>query len=373
MPDVITLPQYFKENSYQVMGHGKLFHQHDGDYPQSWDEYTWIWPNNVPEGRPGDWRIDGGPLDINDDEMADGKTAAWTARQLKKKYDKPFFLGVGIFRPHLDWFVPHKYFEMYPPEKVSLPEVNENDLDDIPPIGREIAESIGDYSTIKKYDQWRKAVVAYLACVSFADAMIGRVLDALEKSPYADNTIVVLWGDHGWHLGQKLHWRKFTLWEEGTKCPLIIYAPGITKPNSRCDRPVSLIDIYPTLVDICHLLPKSGLEGRSLKRLLKNPQAKWNNPALTTYGRNNHSLRSDRYRYIRYSDGTEELYDHKTDKYEWHNLAKNSEYSRIKKELVKWLPETNAPNAPDRKGNTDVKLWHIRFDHLRNREIKFDF
>jgi len=371
LPDAITLTEYFMKHGYHAAGCGKLFHHHKEEYPRSWHEYTWIAPNTKPDNRPSDWRLDGGPMDISDDEMGDGKVANWAVEQLKKKHTKPFFIGVGIFRPHLDWFAPRKYFDMYPPDTITLPTVNRNDLDDIPPIGKQLAVSIDDYNTVKKCNQWRKAVAAYLACVSFADAMLGRVLNALEKSPYADNTIVVLWGDHGWHLGEKLHWRKFTLWEEGTRCPLIIVAPGVTTPGRTCNRPVSLIDLYPTLLELCGLPPKEGLDGRGFLPLLRNPQAPWDRPALTTYGCNNHALRSERWRYIRYADGTEELYDHKSDKLEWHNLAQKPEYAQIKKDLARWLPKVNAPNAPDAKGNTDVKYWHIRYGHLRHRTIQF--
>lgn len=370
LPDTVTLTEYFMKHGYYAMGCGKLYH-HKEEIPRSWHDYQRIQLNTKPKDRPNDWRLDGGPMDISDDEMGDGKVANWAVEQLKKKYDRPFFLGVGIFRPHLDWFVPRKYFEMYPPEKIKLPIVNEDDLDDIPPIGKEIAECIDDHHTVKKYKQWGKAVAAYLACVSFADAMIGRVLDALQKSPYADNTVIVLWGDHGWHLGEKLHWRKFTLWEEATRCPFIIVAPGITKPGSTCQRPVSLVDIYPTLLDICGLAPKDGLDGKSLSPLLKNPKAPWDRPALTTYGRNNHSLRSERWRYIRYADGTEELYDHENDKLEWYNLADKPQYAEIKEQMARWLPKINTSNASDANGNTDVKLWHIRFRHLRHRKIQF--
>ena len=231
-------------------------------------------------------------------------------------------------------------------EKVTLPNVNENDLDDVPPIGRKFANPQRDHKNVVDHKQWRKAVQGYLASISFVDDCVGRVINALDKSNYADNTIIVLWGDHGWHLGEKLHWRKYALWEEATHCPLMIIAPQKVRPGRKCHRPVSLIDIYPTLIELCGLESKKELQGNSLLPLLKNPCAKWSRPALTTYGLNNHSLRSQRWRYIRYSDGTEELYDHDNDALEWKNLAAESEYADIKKDLAKWLPQTNAPDAP---------------------------
>ena len=199
-------------------------------------------------------------------------------------------------------------------------------------------------------NNWRKAVSAYLASIAFADACVGRVLDGLDRSPYADNTIIVLWSDHGWHLGEKLHWRKFALWEEATHNVLMIVAPGVTRPGVRCGRPVTLLDIYPTLVELCGLRPRDGLEGQSLVPLLKNASAPWERPALTTYKRGNHSIRTERWRYIRYSDGTEELYDHDNDELEWNNLANKPRHKRLKAELARWMPQTNAPDGPEGKG-----------------------
>ena len=214
-----------------------------------------------------------------------------------------------------------------------------------------------DHAQVLKHAQWRKAVHGYLAATAFADAQVGRVLDALDKSGQADNTIVVLWTDHGWHLGEKKHWRKFTLWEESARTPLMFVVPkglakalpGGTLADVRVDRPVGLIDIYPTLLDLCGLAANPANEGRSLAPLLADKNAKWQRPALTTHGRNNHGLRTARWRYIRYADGSEELYDHEADPNEWRNLADNPKLAKTKKRLAKWLPNTNAPNAKQRK------------------------
>lgn len=355
LPDAVTLPQHFMANGYRVVGGGKIFHGRFHD-PQSWHEYFPSQQNNKPDdpmpanrplnGIPETAHFDWGPVDVPDEQMGDWKVADWVIKQLGKKQDKPFFLGCGFFRPHLPWYVPPKYFHLYPAEKVTLPNVNEDDLDDVPAIGRKFARPEKDHKNVTGYKQWRKAVQGYLASISFVDNCVGRVIDALDKSPYVDNTIIVLWGDHGWHLGEKLHWRKFALWEEATHCPLMIAAPGVTKPGQKCSRPVSLIDIYPTLIELCGLAQRKELQGKSLLPLLKGPEAKWPRPALTTHGRNNHSLRSQRWRYIRYSDGTEELYDHNSDALEWNNLADDPKYAGIKKDLAKWLPKTNAPDAP---------------------------
>jgi arylsulfatase A-like enzyme len=349
LKEAVTLPQHFMNHGYYAAGSGKIYHGRYPD-PPSWDQY---WPskdkqkpddpmpsirplNGIPRPSP-DW----GPIDVTDDQMGDWKVTDWVCEQLGKKHDKPFFLGCGIYRPHLPWFAPKKYFDLHPLEKVTLPNVKQDDLDDVPPIGRKMAKA-KEHKKIVDHNQWRKGVQAYLACVSFADKCVGKVIDALDASEYADNTIIVFWADHGWHLGEKLHWKKFTLWEEATRNPMIFVVPGMTRSRSRCNRPVSLMDIYPTLSELCGFQPKSELQGVSIAPLLKDPQRKWDRPALTTWGRNNHSLRSQRWRYIRYSDGTEELYDHDNDANEWHNLADKPEHDRIKKELAKWLPKVNA-------------------------------
>lgn len=353
--DVVTLPQHFMAHGYRAVGGGKIFHGAFPD-PPSWQEYFPSQTRNKPEdpvpskrpvnGIPNTAHFDWGPLDVPDSEMGDGQVAEWAVRELQRKHDKPFFLGCGIFRPHLPWYVPRKYFDMYPPEKVTLPNVKDDDLDDVPPIGRKFANPEGDHKKVIDYNQWRKAVQGYLASITFADVCVGRVLDALDNSPYAQNTTIVLWSDHGWHLGEKLHWRKFALWEEATHNVLMISSPGLTRPGGRCSRAVSLMDIYPTLVELCSLTPRKELEGVSLLPLLRDPDAAWDRPAVTTYLRNNHSVRNERWRYIRYSDGTEELYDHHNDELEWTNLAGKPEYQRVKKDLARWLPEVNAPNSP---------------------------
>lgn len=184
-----------------------------------------------------------------------------------------------------------------------------------------------------------RAKKSYLATISFVDAHVGRLLDALEKSEHADNTIIVLWGDHGWHLGEKQHWRKHALWETTTRTTLIIFAPEKFKPNQRCERPVSLIDLYPTLVELCGLPARDGLDGQSIVPLLQSPKAKWDRPVVTTYGQGNHAIRTERWRYIRYHDGGEELYDHENDPHEWHNLAGLSEHASTILKLSESLPK----------------------------------
>ena len=208
-----------------------------------------------------------------------------------------------------------------------------------------------DHKDILTSGRWKDAIQGYLAAVSYADAMIGRLLDALENSSYATNTIICLWGDHGWHLGEKHHWRKFALWEEATRAPLIWVVPGLTQSNTRCERAVDFMTIYPTLMDLCGIATPAHVEGESIRALLVNPAARWDKPAITTYRFQNHTIRTDAWRYIRYSDGGEELYDEDKDPYEWRNLASDGGMAAQKKLLEKWLPAKNAPDIGGRLGN----------------------
>ena len=361
-PGAVTLPQHFRAHGYRVIGGGKIFH---GGYPdpQSWDEYfpsqtqnkppDPVPPNRPVNGLPNAAHFDWGPLSVPDSEMGDYKVVEWAARELHKKQDRPFFLAAGLFRPHLPWYVPGRYFDLYPAEKVTLPNVKDDDLDDVPPVGRKFARPEGDHKRVIQYNQWRKAVQGYLASISFTDAMLGRLLDAFDASPHARNTTVVLWSDHGWHLGEKLHWRKFSLWEEATHNVLMMVSPGVTRPGGSSPRPVNLMDIYPTVVDLCGLKQRPA-EGDSLLPLLKDPNARWDRPSVTTYLKDNHSVRTERWRYIRYRDGGEELYDRAKDEMEWTNLAGKPELAGIKRELAKSMPEVNAPESLHERGVEEI-------------------
>jgi arylsulfatase A-like enzyme len=347
MPDVVTLPRYFMDHGYHVIGSGKIFH---GGFPDrgSWHDYFKGGGDPKPSDRPVNGlprtaHFDWGPLDAGDERMGDFKTVDWAIEQLGRKHEKPLFLAVGLHKPHLPWYVPRKYFELYPLDKIQRPIAPADDLDDVPPAGRQMARTKADHLRVVESKNWERAVQGYLASISFADAQIGRLIDALDTSPTADRTIVVLWGDHGWHLGEKQHWRKFALWEEATRAPLVIVAPGVAKTGGRCGRTVSLLDLYPTLVDLCGLPAKTGLDGHSLKPLLADPNAAWDHPAVTTHRRANHAVRTERYRYIRYHDGSEELYDHDVDPLEHRNLAGDAKFADIKRQLAKSLPQNDAP------------------------------
>ncbi len=356
LKEAVTIPQHFMAHGYRAVASGKIYH---GGYPDppSWQEY---WPSQT-QNKPRDPQrrekspasaahFDWGPLEEPCEAMGDWQVADWVIGKLNAKHEKPFFLGCGFFRPHLPWYVPKKYFDLYPVDAIALPNVKEDDLDDVPPMGRKIAKPDGDHARVVKHGEWRRAVQGYLASITFVDDCVGRVVDALEKSAYKENTVVVLWSDHGWHLGEKLHWRKFALWEEATHNVMLFVAPGVTAPGGRCESPVTLLDIYPTLIDLCGLAKKPELEGVSLLPLLKDPKAPWDRPALTTHGRNCHTLRTPRWRYIRYSDGTEELYDHDADEMEWNNLAADPKHADVKKDLARWLPEKNVEDVPKDTG-----------------------
>jgi arylsulfatase A-like enzyme len=377
LPDVVTLPEHFRANGYRAIGGGKVLHHTLGNNPPDlWDAFfpqvqdsAWHydyhypgqhlakedfhWPEGFPlnsfaeeVGRAFDW----GGLDKADLETGDGQMVQWAVDLLGKPSETPFFLAAGIYRPHLPWYAPRKYFDLYPLDDIQLPEVKEGDLSDIPPIGQAMArEKLSDFELVKEKGQYRQALQGYLASISFADAMVGRILDALDTSDHADNTIVVLWSDHGWQHGEKGAWHKSTLWERATHVPFIIVAPGVTKAGSVCNRPVNLVDIYPTLIELCGLEPKAELDGISLVPLLRDADALWERPSLTTMERGNHTLRSERWRYTRYIDGTEELYDHEADPQEWMNLASQGKYDNVKADLAKWLPDANAPSALRKK------------------------
>ena len=259
MPDVVTLPQHFMAHGYHARGGGKIFH---GRYEDKASWHVWFNSGNHPrlsrKERANPHSRAGGIVwgnlhDTPIDQMVDHRLASWAVEFLRERHDKPFFLGCGFKKPHMAWQVPGKYYDKFPVDKVTVPEVPDGDLDDIPAAGIRIAKPQGDHKTVTSTDNWAYAVQGYLATINFVDEQIGRVLDALDDSPHAKNTIIILWGDHGWHLGEKKHWRKFALWEEATKAPLMMVVPGLTTPNSVCTTPVDFMNIYPTLADLCGL------------------------------------------------------------------------------------------------------------------------
>jgi len=348
-----TLPRHFAANGYLTLTTGKIYHDSGmpaGDFDvigpmpgQRTARDARIIPE-TPDGARGLW--DFGPQTYDESLFQDHADASWAIKRLAKKSDKPFFLTVGFYRPHVPLYAPARFFDEIHEAEIDLPIVKENDRDDIPPITTELIASrySPSHDWFIKTNNWRKAVQAYLACVRFTDEQVGRLLDALDAGPHAKNTIVILYSDHGFFLGEKEHWAKQSLWERATRVPLIISAPGYTQGQS-CARPAELLSIYPTLIELCGLTKRNDLDGTSLVPLMQNPQAEWQQPALTTHGQNNHSVRTERYRYTRYRDGSEELYDHQSDPNEWTNLATLPEHLTLKKQLTAWLPKTNIDPA----------------------------
>ena len=355
-----TLPELFTEKGYKTMGAGKIYHSRQGR--ETFEVYG---PGqgfgpipskeqggkiNYKQGHPlWDWgRF---PGNAGEEKMPDYQSAGWAAEQLKKQpRDKPLFLAVGMFRPHVPMYAPPKYFDLFPPlEEIVLPEVKDDDRDDIPEYGQRLTAGFPAprHSWFLEEDnklQWQKAVKAYLASITFADAQVGRVLDALDESGRADNTIVILLSDHGFHMGEKQRWAKRSLWSESTKVPFIIAGPGI-EPDRKTSQPAGLIDMVPTLVEMCGLRDPGGLEGYSLVPQLADVNAK-RPPTISTWWVGNHAVISERYRYIRYKDGSEELYDMQADPNEWHNLAGLDEHGKLIASLSRYLPKTDALPHP---------------------------
>ena len=350
------LNSFCTANGYSTFGTGKIYHGSYGPGGQ-WTEYhqtrgqTQMHPDAKNDGVGG---IKFYPLANGDEEMPDYDAVSYGLKKLGEEHSEPFFLAVGLVKPHMPFSVPKKWFDLFPLESIELPPWREDDLDDVPPSGVRMANPEGDHAQILASGRWKEAVQAYLATSAFCDSQVGRLLDGLQASPYRDNTLVVLWTDHGWSLGEKSSWRKFALWEEPTRSVMIWKVPGITPEKGVCERAVDFSSIYPTLCELTDLPQPSHLDGQSIVSLLRDPNAEWGTPALTTHGRQNHAIRSEKWRYIRYKNGDQELYDTETDPLEYINLASSSSHAGVIAELSKWLPETEAADLPaeaNRGGN----------------------
>ena len=343
----VLLPGYFKSKGYVVLGAGKVPGHSTGSYPwdESFDLPDRAVPAKLPLNNPG--KIDWGAYPATREQMSDWQLAGWVSGELGKRHPTPFFLAAGFVKPHLPWYVPKEYFDRVHTASLTPPPLRPDELEGIPAIARKEEKEKQKQSTAALLSKRREVFAAYLAAGAFADDCVGRVIAALEAGPHRDNTIVVLFGDNGIQLGEKNAWGKGKLWEESTHVPLMISGPGIAS-KQHCDKPVSLLDIYPTLVELCGLPAVKTLEGTSLAPLLKNPGAVWDHVALTTMGYKNHTVRTERWRYIRYADGSEELYDHAADPREWKNLASDLKYETVKADLRRWLPAHDAPRNPDK-------------------------
>lgn len=342
------MPKRFQNEGYTVFGAGKLLHNgaginetHIPNYAGDFGGFGPI-PKEKISNFPGHPLWDWGVYPEKDEQMPDYKIATWTEKKLKERMGRPFWMGVGFYRPHVPQFAPQKWFDMYPIESVQLPKTISDDLSDISQYGIDITRLkhvSPTHEWVLENDQWKRLVQSYLACVSFVDEQVGRVITALDNGAYGDNTYVVLFSDHGFHLGEKERYAKRSLWEDGTRVPLIIVGPGIPK-GKVCNKPVQLLDIYPTLLDLSNLSPDPKLEGNSLVSLLKNTESDWPHYARTSFGLGNYAITSEQFRFIQYNDGSEEFYDHKTDPREWYNLVTKSEYSKIIEEHRSQIPRT---------------------------------
>ena len=342
VPPERTLLTTFRQAGYYVCGAGKIYH---GAFERrsEWDDYLERAKTDPkPTGDGGVGGIRFAPLDCRDEDLLDWHSVEYGIAQLKERREQPLFLAVGLHKPHMPWNVPRKYYDMHPLDKIELPPSKPDDLADVPPAGVEMARPGGDHQAMVESGRWKEAVQGYLAAISYTDMLIGRLIEAFDQSPYRDDTIIVFWGDHGWHLGEKEHWRKFALWEEATRAPLIWVAPGVTQPGGVCERTVDFMSIYPTLTDLAGIATPAHVEGKSIRALLADPSAAWSQPAITTFGYGNHAARSEGWRYIRYENGDEELYDEATDPYEWTNLAGEAKYVQHKAELAKSFPTGGA-------------------------------
>lgn len=358
-----TFVEHFREAGYYAYGAGKVFHG-TFDYAtagrtkapyalwrdsenriEMWDAFLPNAADPMPPDRPLNGMFDFGRFDqiaprnhlldwgvlppAQEAAMPDEKTIAAIEAFLHRPHAQPFFCAAGLYKPHLPWYLPQRFFDLYPVDRISLPLVRQDDLDDVPEIPRKWVGSPSDHETILRHGQWRQAVQGYLAAISYCDSLIGRMMEALRKSPVADDTLVVLWGDNGFHLGEKLHWRKFVLWEEATRVPFIIVPPKNMSTLPCINAPVSLVDLFPTLCELAGIPSISEIDGTSLFSLMRGKASARAAPAVMTWQKGNHSLRSDLWRYTRYRDGTEELYDHHSDPQEWTNLALDPRFAPV--------------------------------------------
>lgn len=385
LPDAELIPKYFSRHGYWSAGSGKILHYFID--AQSWDEYfppketedpfpRTLYPKNRPVNLPigGPWQYretDWAALDATDEEFGgDWLVSKWVGEQLAKKHDQPFFLACGIYRPHEPWFVPGKYFDLFPLEDIKLPPgYKEDDLDDLPPAGQKRGPN-RYFPHIRKHDQWKQGIQGYLASIAFADAMVGHVINALENGPNRDNTIVVLWSDHGWHLGEKQHWQKYTAWRVCTRVPLIVRVPagtpGLpngTKAGEVCSEPVNLLSLYPTLLELAGLPQKKELDGHSIVPLLTNPKAEWPHVSITHLDEpGSYGLSEKRWRYIHYANGDEELYDTQADPHEWNNLASKPEYADRIQSMKAKAPTQFAKLIATSRNSLPILKWNAISD-----------
>jgi len=355
LKDRVPLQQYLAQHGYRTLSTGKIYHGGYGRKKQD-KEFHELGPAagvgakppkklvQTPAPHP---LVDWGVFPHKDEDKGDWPVASWGVEQLQKEQPEPFFLSVGFFLPHVPCYATQKWFDLYPNDDSVLPPFMKNDRNDTSRFSWYIHWKLPEprHKFLVEANQWHNLVRSYLACTSFVDSQVGRVLNALKDSEYAENTIVVLWSDHGFHLGEKEITGKNTLWDRSARVPLIFAGPGVST-GGRVTSPAELLDIYPTLIELTGLPARDDLEGHSLVPQLKQSDAPREWPAITTHNHDNHGVRSENWRYIRYADGSEELYDMRQDPNEWKNVAGDPQFTEILVQHRKWLPKVNAKPAP---------------------------
>jgi arylsulfatase A-like enzyme len=348
---------------YETLGAGKIFH--DGQ-SHRWIKYrpveqyvpghvrrepqwagrfdpTWRSPyDGLPIGRGERFKvsmIDFGPSGVAPSDEPDGKTTQWIQHRLREDRQSPFFLALGLYLPHEPWRLPKRFFDLHPLEDIVVPEFRPDDLEDLGAYARDrVIDQANRFELLIASGLWEEAVQAYQAAISYADDRVGRVLDELAHSRYAEDTMIVIWSDHGYHLGEKLHIEKFTLWERATRVPLLIHVPERFDRHHEFNQPVSMLDLGPTVADLCESEIHAPHDGASLLPLVADPARADSRPPITTWLAGNHAVRRGPWRYIRYRTGDVELYDHRTDPDEYVNLAHRPEHAAIQAELDTFLP-----------------------------------
>jgi len=352
----VTLPETFTRAGYHTYTCGKVYHDGSIRAEDRAREFN-VWgpapgmPRRgkkfveTPQNHP---LMDWGVYPEKDEEQADWKIASAAVEALRSApRDEPFFIACGFRLPHVPCYASERWFELYPSAAVELPAVLEGDREDTPRFSWYLHWRLPEprLDFLRRSGEWRSLVRAYLACTTFMDSQVGRVLEALEESGRLEETVVVVWSDHGYHLGEKRISGKNTLWERSTHVPLIFAGPGVAR-GARCEQPVELIDIYPTLLELCGFPARPDLEGHSLGRQLREAGAEREWPAITTHNQGNHSVRTRDWRYIRYADGAEELYDLRADPREWRNLAEEPGMEGVRERLAFWLPRVDRSAVP---------------------------
>ncbi len=344
--DPVIFHRHFKQNGYRVVSGGKVAHVNTARMKRGLDAYL-----NRPQDVRGNFTDDkanlwgeGGPHNHAEEETGDYKVARWAMEEWKKGSEKPLLMTIGFYRPHRPFNAPKAYFEKFPLETIQLPQVRADDLDDLPPYGKALARSNAHKDLFKPRtvheqilhlggeQEWKYMVQSYLACINYVDAQIGRLLEALRENPRNRDTVIVLTSDHGWNLGEKTHWCKAAIWRDTTRVPFMVVLPGVSKAGLRNNQPISHVDIYPSLCDFAGIPKPTHLEGRSILPLLED-LTEIREAAFLSYGPENTAAQSERYRYLRYEDGSEELYDHQKDPHEWTNLIGNKNYQPIRKKM----------------------------------------